>query len=188
MTKFAQKRYFWSQKFGIFSIFSLSTKFDVKQQTKFAPKRYFSLKVRQMNTTIEFSTFKLVKISTFVLNKHFSIFGTNLPKRCISCLKHHHQIQHIWVTLSTKFYLNQTTCQDQTSLRRVFLFSKTKIEQNHGTQHVLVNVGIKFHLTKTVLIFRTKLSKKAIFHSRQKNWTSSSNSACSIQFGCQISF
>ena len=111
-----------------------------------------------MNTTIEFSIFKLVKISTFVLNKHFSIFGTNLPKRCISGLKHHHQIQHICVSLSTKFYLNQTICQDQTSLRRVFLFSQTKIEQNRKTQHVLINVGIKFHLTKIVLIFLTKFS------------------------------
>ena len=58
-----------------------------------------------MNITIEFSIFELVLTQSLILNRQFYLFVPNLPGKGISGPKQ--KIQHIGISLSTKFYLEQ---------------------------------------------------------------------------------
>ena len=64
-----------------------------------------------MNIIIEFRLYELVWVPTFRLKKQFLFFGPNLPKKGTSSLKqkcgYHHCIQHIHVSLGTKYHLKQ---------------------------------------------------------------------------------
>ena len=58
------------------------------------------------NITIEFSIFEYT-VTNF--NRQFWFFGSDLPQKGISGLKHDHRIQHIQISLSTKLHLKQTS-------------------------------------------------------------------------------
>ena len=53
-------------------------------RVKFAPKRCFQSKIEKVNSTTELHIFKLVLVPNFSLNRQFSFFWTNLPKKVFS--------------------------------------------------------------------------------------------------------
>ena len=71
----------------------------------------FWSKTARINTTIEFSIFKLVQVPGFSLNWQFWILGPNLPQKRVFAFengKSKHQTLHIQISLCTKLQLKLT--------------------------------------------------------------------------------
>ena len=96
---------------------SLGTRFQLNLtilifRTRFAQKRYFWSKAEEVNTTIEFSIFKLVYSQYSTQRDNFDFLDQICPKRYfqskteqVFTIHHHQGILHIWISQGTKFQL-----------------------------------------------------------------------------------
>ena len=69
--------------------------------------------------------------------------------------EHHCSIQHIRISLDTKFQLKQTTLIFlEPNLPKKGIRSETNIERHHRIQYIrITSQGIEFHFKQTILIF-----------------------------------
>ena len=120
------------------------------------------------------SIFKLFLAPNFSLNWKFWFFGPHLTKKGISNCKHkseHHLwILHIWISLSTKFYVKLTVLifLDQIFPKRLFPVERGRSEHHHEILHIRISLGAKFQPKLTILIFWTKFAQKTSFRSKTK--------------------
>ena len=87
--------------------------------------------------------------------------------------KHHSRIQHLPISLSTKFHLKEFyhnfDCLDYIYPKRIFLVQNMAIEHYHQIQHIWISLGAKFHLNQTILSFWTKFAQKWESQSKREN-------------------
>ena len=84
--------------------------------------------------------------------------------------EHHCSIQHIRISLDTKFQLKQTTLifWNQIYPKRV-VWSETNIEHHHRIQYIrITSPGIEFHVKQTIWFFLTKCTQMVSFGLKQK--------------------
>ena len=154
-TKFAQKENFQSKtekvnittKFSIFALVS-DAKFHLKQIilffcTKFAQKGYFPFKAGQMNFTTKFRILVLVEVPNFTLNRQLWFFKSKK--------NFHYKIQHIRITLHTKFHLKQTVLIFWTKCAQ-----KGHFQSKEGQRDITTEFSI-FRLVEDLSRFITKV-------------------------------
>ena len=138
-----------------------------------------------MNITVEFSLFELVQAPSFILITILAL----LPK---FSQKENLQFQRENVNLTIEFSIFELIQMpnfilSQICPKTVFLVQNRKSKHHRRIQDTRISIGTYFHL-KHFLFFGPDFPKQGIFGSKQKKYTSPSNSAYSKQFRHQVSF
>ena len=89
---YGQKQKKWTSPLSLHIRISLATKFQLKLTimifwTKLAQQDCFQSKTEKNSNTIKFCIFELLSVPGFSINWQLWLFGPNLPKKSISCLK-----------------------------------------------------------------------------------------------------
>ena len=162
--------------------------------TKFAQKRASPIENEKSehHLWILHIRIRLATLTNLALNWQFWHFGPNFPKkghfwsetkktvnidnldqicprRALPVKKEkseqHHWIQHIQISLATKFQLQLTILTFSTKFapKRVFPIKSKKTEHHHWILHIRISVRTKFQLKLIILAFWNKFAEKGHF-------------------------
>ena len=97
------------------------------------------------------------------------IFGTNFKKKNISGPKHknehHYSILHVWISLSTNFWLKLTIAIFWTKFAKKGSSFQSK-QTHHWILHIRISLCIKFHFKQTTLSFWTRFAQERYLWSK----------------------